>query len=329
MKRDFYITQDGQLERKENTIYFTNENTRRALPVDRIDTIYAYGSLSMSSGVILYLGKKGIPVHFFDYYGWYKSTLYPRETLVSGDMVVKQAAHYLENEKRLELARKFIEGACGNILRNLRYQNRNANDLDEYIEDIESTLKRVPYCGSIPQLMREEGKIREIYYNALDSIFPSEYQMEKRTRQPPNNRMNALISFGNSQVYTCTLSEIYNTQLNPTISFLHEPFERRFSLSLDVSEIFKPILADRIILKLVNKNMLSDKDFEGEIGDMLLSDSGRKKFLKEWDDRLSTTIHHRGLGRKVSYKRLIRLELYKLAKHFLGEKDYSPLVMWW
>lgn len=329
MKRDFYITQDGKLERKENTVYFTNENTRRALPVDRIDSIYAYGSLSLSSGVILYLGKKGIPVHFFDYYGWYKSTLYPRETLVSGDMVVRQASHYLDNKKRLELARKFVEGSCGNILRNLKYQTRNTGGLEDYIDEIESTLERVPFCASIPQLMREEGKIRDVYYDALDSIFPTEFQMGNRVRQPPNNRMNALVSFGNSQVYTCTLSEIYNTQLNPTISFLHEPFERRFSLSLDVSEIFKPILADRIILKLVNKNMLSDSDFEGELGDMLLSDSGRKKFLKEWDDRLSRTIKHRGLGRKVSYKRLIRLELYKLAKHFLGEKEYSPLVMWW
>ncbi len=329
MKRDFYITQDGSLERKENTIYFTNENTRRALPVDRIDTIYAYGSLTMSSGVILYLGKKGIPVHFYDYYGWYKSTLYPRETLVSGEMVVRQAEHYLDSEKRLELAQKFIEGACGNILKNLRYQTRNTEGLETYIEEIENTLERVPYCGSIQQLMREEGKIREIYYRALDSIFPPEFQMGARIRQPPNNRMNALVSFGNSLVYTCTLSEIYNTQLNPTISFLHEPFERRFSLSLDVSEIFKPILADRIILKLVNKNMLSDGDFEGELGDILLSDRGRKKFLKEWDDRLTRTIKHRGLGRKVSYKRLIRLELYKLAKHFLGEKEYEPLVMWW
>jgi CRISPR-associated protein Cas1 len=146
---------------------------------------------------------------------------------------------------------------------------------------------------------------------------------------PPANRMNTLISFGNSLMYTTTLSEIYNTQLNPTISFLHEPFERRFSLALDVSEIFKPIIIDRIILKLVNKNMLDDGCFRGEIGDMLLSEKGKKLFLTEYNEKLSTTIKHRGLEQNVSFKRLIRLELYKLVKHCLDEKEYKPLIMWW
>lgn len=329
MKRDYYITQDGHLTRKENTIYFENENTRRALPIERINTIYAYGSINLSSGAILYLGKKGIPVHFFDYYGWYKSTLYPRETLVSGDMVVKQAAHYLDEEKRIDLARKLVEGATGNILRNLRYYSRNNDEIHPYIETIENEMQNTTHAESIPQMMKVEGYIRDQYYSAIDEIVPEDYQMGTRKRRPPNNKMNALISFGNSLVYTTTLSEIYNTQLNPTVSFLHEPFERRFSLSLDVSEIFKPIISDRVILKLVNKNMLDDTSFEGDIGDMLLSDKGRKTFLREYNDRLDRTIKHRGLNRKVSYKRLIRLELYKLAKHFLGEKEYDPLIMWW
>ncbi len=96
-----------------------------------------------------------------------------------------------------------------------------------------------------------------------------------------------------------------------------------------MSEIFKPILVDRVIFKLVNKNMLKDKHFDGELGDMLLSDSGNKLFLREYDKRLKRTIKHKGLGKKVSYKRLIRLELYKLTKHILGTQEYDPLVMWW
>lgn len=178
-------------------------------------------------------------------------------------------------------------------------------------------------------MMRTEGKIRELYYNALDEIFPEDYRIIKRTRRPPENKMNTLISFGNSLVYSTTLSEIYNTQLNPTISYLHEPFERRFSLSLDVSEIFKPILVDRIIFKLVNKNMLDDNCFRGEVGNMLLSEKGKKIFLKEYDEKLKTTIKHKGLNQNVSYKRLIRLELYKLSKHVLGVEEYKPLIMWW
>ena len=201
--------------------------------------------------------------------------------------------------------------------------------LEIHISGIESEIARLPGTGTIPEVMNIEGRIRNIYYTALDEIFPENYRIIKRSRMPPANRMNTLISFGNSLMYTTTLSEIYNTQLNPTISFLHEPFERRFSLALDVSEIFKPIIIDRIILKLVNKNMLDDACFRGEIGDMLLSEKGKKLFLTEYNEKLSTTIKHRGLEQNVSFKRLIRLELYKLVKHCLGEKDYKPLIMWW
>jgi len=329
MKEDYYITQDGGLIRHENTVYFENENTKRALPVNKIYSIYAYGRLSFSSGVVDYLAKSGIPIHFFNYYGFYEGSFYPRETLISGDLTVKQASHYLDSTKRLILAKSFVEGACGNILKNLNYYAREMKVLETHISGIEAEIARLPGTNTIPEVMNVEGRIRNIYYTALDEIFPENYRIIKRSRMPPENRMNTLISFGNSLMYTTTLSEIYNTQLNPTISFLHEPFERRFSLALDVSEIFKPIIIDRIILKLVNKNMLDDGCFRGEIGDMLLSDKGKKLFLTEYTEKLSTTIKHRGLEQNVSFKRLIRLELYKLVKHCLGEKDYKPLIMWW
>ncbi|ABE52053.1 type I-B CRISPR-associated endonuclease Cas1b [Methanococcoides burtonii] len=333
MRADYYILQDGILKRKENTVYFVNKDEKRVLPINKIYSIYAYGKLSFSSGVVSYLSKNGIPIHFFNYYGFYEGSMYPRETLISGDLVIHQASHYLDSEKRMLLAGKFIEGACGNILKNLKYYSRTKEDcqdaMNSYVSSIESELSRLPNADSIPKMMNVEGRMRYIYYNALDEIFPEDYRIVTRTRRPPGNKMNTLISFGNSLMYTTVLSEIYNTQLNPTISYLHEPFERRFSLALDVSEIFKPIIIDRIILKLVNKNMLDDNCFMGEIGDMLLSEKGKKIFLQEYNSKLSTTIKHKGLKRNVSYKRLIRLELYKLSKHVIEDEEYVPLVMWW
>ena len=141
--------------------------------------------------------------------------------------------------------------------------------------------------------------------------------------------INSLISFGNSMMYSTVLSELYNTQLNPTISYLHEPSERRLSLALDLSEIFKPFLVDRIIFYLVNKKMITKKDFNQDLNCCLLNDKGRATFIKEYNKRLETTIKHKDLGRKVSYQRLIRLEAYKLKKHILGMKNYDPFVMWW
>ncbi len=323
MKESFYITKHGKLVRKENTVYFVDaEGNRTLLPINKIEAIYAYGKITVTSQVISYFSQKGIPVHFFNSRGFYQASLYPRESLVSGTVVVRQADHYLDRGKRMTLARKFVDGAAGNIVRNMRRWG-----LD--VEGVEKHRARIGSARGIPELMEVEGRIREIYYGAMDSLVPEEYRMVKRVRQPPNNRMNCLVSFGNSLMYSTVLTEIYRTQLNPTISYLHEPSERRFSLALDISEIFKPIVVDRLIMKLVRKNMLDDGDFRQDLNAVLLSDKGRRKFLKEYDERLKSTVMHRRLGKKVSIRRLIRIECYKLIKHVIGAEEYRPLVAWW
>ncbi len=323
MKENFYITKHGKLVRKENTIYFIDmDGEKHLLPLNKISSIYAYGRVTLTSGVISYFAKNKIPVHFFNKYGFYTSSFYPREKYVSGLVAVKQAEHYLDNNKRMNLAKKFIDGAAGNIIRNLSRWKIDRGKIDEYRAKIETTR-------NVQELMEVEGKIRETYYALVDSILPEEYRMIKRVRQPPNNKMNSLISFGNSLMYTTVLSEIYNTQLYPEISFLHEPSERRFSLSLDIAEIFKPIVIDRIILKLVRKGMLDEKDFRDDLNAVLLSDSGRRKFLQEYNAKLKSTITHRGLGRKVSIQRMIRIECYKIIKHIIGAEEYKPLIAWW
>jgi len=129
-------------------------------------------------------------------------------------------------------------------------------------------------------------------------------------------------------MYTKVLSEIYKTQLNPTISYLHEPSTKRFSLSLDLSEIFKPILVDRTIFSILNKGIINESDFYDK--DFIrLREISLKKVMKEFENTLSRTIKHRSLNREVSYKYLIRLELYKLIKHLLNEKKYSGFKIWW
>ncbi len=323
MKNSIYITKHGKLVRDENTVYFIEAGgEKRLLPVNKIEDIYAYGKITLTSQVISYFSQKGIVVHFFNKYGFYQASLYPREKFVSGTVLVNQVAHYLDKEKRLILAKKFVDGATGNIIRNLRRWKCDA-------EDIENLRDKIWMQNSIPRVMEIEGRIREKYYSIIDTLVPDDFKIGRRERQPPTNKMNALISFGNMLMYSTVLTEIYNTQLNPTISYLHEPSERRFSLSLDIAEIFKPIIVDRIIMKLVRKNMLHNSDFRRELNSVLLSDSGKKKFLQEYDDRLRSTIMHRKLGKKVSFRRLIRIECYKLIKHILEVEEYKPLIAWW
>lgn len=131
-------------------------------------------------------------------------------------------------------------------------------------------------------------------------------------------------------MYRTVLGEIYKTPLNPTISYLHEPSTKRFSLSLDISEIFKPLIVDPIIFSLINRKQLTKKDFdyfEGEI--CYLNEEGKKKFITAWEEKLKESVKHRKLKRNTTYRYLIRLECYKLIKHVIGDSVYKPLEAWW
>lgn len=154
-------------------------------------------------------------------------------------------------------------------------------------------------------------------------------EFEKRVKNPPDNAINSLISYVNTLIYTRVLSEIYKTQLNPTISYLHEPSERRFSLCLDIAEIFKPIIADRLIFSMLNKNQITEKDFEKELNFLYIKEAARKEITKEMDLRLQTTIKHKTLDRDVSYEYLIRLEIYKIIKYLIEDIPYEGFKMWW
>lgn len=258
----------------------------------------------------------------------------PTEQQVSGNVLIKQALAANRLESRLSLAKEFLRGAHANMMKNIRKIQRDVSSpqVDHLTEEIKEDMKKVRSTSSIAQLMGIEGVVRKKYYQMIDQamyIRNPDFVMSKRVKRPPNNRMNALVSFVNSLVYATILSEIYHTHLNPTISFLHESTERRYSLSLDISEIFKPLLADRLIFKLVNAKILNRRSFDQMGGICYLNDDGKRKVLAHYSERLNTTIKHRSLNRQVSYRRLIRLECYKLIKHLLGEKDYVSFKIWW
>jgi CRISP-associated protein Cas1 len=129
--------------------------------------------------------------------------------------------------------------------------------------------------------------------------------------------------------YSQCLRAIHQTQLNPTISYLHSPGDRRYSLALDLAEIFKPVIVDRIIFSMLNRREIKEHDFDHKLNRVLLKEGARKIFVEAFENRLNETIQHRGLGKNVSYKYLIRLECYKLIKHILQIEAYKPFKMWW
>lgn len=331
MSRSYYIFKSGRLKRKENTLYLEagEGEERKAIPVEDVDSLYLFGEIDLNVKLLNFLGQKGIPLHLFNYYGFYTGSFYPRESNVSGFLLVKQVEHYLDGKRRLFIAREIIRAAVHNLKRNLIYYKNRGKNIAQSIKAIENEEAILDKVRSVEELMGIEGRVREKYYAALNEVLALDFEFTRRVRRPPDNMVNALISFGNSLMYTGALSEIYVTQLTPTISYLHEPSSRRYSLALDIAEIFKPLIVDKVIFKLLNTKILDQSDFDETLEYCYLKEKGRKEFVKEFNDKLAATVKHRRLGRNVSYQRFIRLECYKLVRHLTGMETYQGLKAWW
>ncbi len=334
MKKSYYLFNPGRLSRKDGTLKFTpvdeqgTEGPPKYIPVEGVDNLYTFGSLDANSALFNFMGKEGIAVHFFDYHEHYTGSFMPKDYLLAGKVLIAQANAYGKPARRIAIAQRLVEGAAFNMLKNLRYYNNREKDTAPQIAAIEELMLHVPMTTDVESLMGVEGNIRQHYYRAFDAIIPG-FEMGVRTKQPPSNEVNCLVSFVNSLCYTACLDAIYHTQLNPTISFLHQPGERRYSLALDLAEIFKPLLADRLIFTLLNKRVVQASDFDKQLNGCLLKESGRRAVVKAWDEKLAETIKHRSLGRNVSYKHLLKLECYKLSKHLLSMEEYKPFKAWW
>lgn len=334
MKKSYYLFNPGRLSRKDNTLKFTpvdedgREGTPKFIPVESVSDLYCFGSLDANSALYNFLGKQQINVHFFDYYEHYSGSFMAKDYLLAGKMQIDQTLHYYNPQERIIIARKFVDGAAFNMLKNLRYYANRDRELADEIAGIEALCAQIEKATAVPELMGIEGNIRQVYYQAFDKIL-NDFSMNGRSKRPPANEVNALISFGNMMCYAVCLGQLYHTQLNPTISYLHEPGTRRYSLALDMAEIFKPILVDRVIFKLLNKKELQTKNFDSKLNSCVLKDCGKKIFVKAFEDRLLETIKHRTLKKNVSYKHLVRLECYKLSKHLLRIEEYKPFKIWW
>lgn len=330
MKRMIYVFSDGEIKRKDNTVKLFCEDKNKFIPVENISDIFIFGEVNITKKLLELLSQKEILMHYFNYYGYYMGSFYPREHYNSGHVILKQAEHYNDENKRIILARKSVEGSLKNIRKVLQYYSRQGIDVNENIIYIENNIEEIKKINDISVLLSIEGRSRENYYKSFDKIIKQkDFKFNKRTRRPPQNNLNTLISFGNSILYSLILSEIYKTHIDPRIGYLHTSNFRSFTLNLDISEIFKPIIIDRIIFTVVNKKIIKKNDFYNEGDGIILKENGMKKFVQEFYKRISQTIKVRNISNKVSYRRLIRLEIYKIQKHLLGENVYTPYINRW
>ena len=323
-----YITSMGELTRKDNSLCFRKEGKNVYIPVENTKEIYCLNEISINTKLLDFLSRNNIVVHFFNYYEGYNGTFYPKNQYNSGRLLIKQIEKY--NSSRLVVAKAIVKAIGENIEEVLyHYYKHNKKDVKGTIDWIrkEFTLK-IDNANNIKEVMAIEGEVWQKFYSNFKYFLPEDFIMNKRVRRPPDNPINAMISFGNTLLYTKTISAIYRTHLDQRISFLHEPSEGRFSLSLDISEAFKPVIVYKTIFDLVNnKKITVAKHFDKKVNYCLLNEEGRNIFISAFEERLESVFIHPTLKRKVSYRTAIKLDCYKLIKFILEDKDFSPFNM--
>lgn len=323
-----YITSMGELTRKDNSLCFRKDGKNIYIPVENTKEIYCLNEISINTKLLEFLSENNIVVHFFNYYGGYSGSFYPKDQYNSGKLLIKQVEAF--NNKRLDVARPIVKGIGINIGEVLyHYYKHNKKEVKGTIDFINGDFKKsVDESKDVKGLMAVEGDVWQRFYGEFKNILPEDFVMNKRVKRPPDNPINALISFGNTLLYTKTISAIYRTHLDQRISFLHEPSEGRFSLSLDISEVFKPVIVYRTIFELVNNRELQvSKHFDKKLNYCLLNEAGRDIFVQAFEQRLESVFIHHKLKRKITYRTAIKLDCYKLIKFILEDKKFIPFSL--
>lgn len=323
-----YIFSMGELKRKDNSIAFINEKGNFYIPIEDTREIYCLNEVSFNTKFLDFVAKAGITIHFFNYHGNYSGSFYPKDYLVSGDLTIKQSIFFIEN--RLSVAKNIVKMIASNIYEVLyHYYRHDKKELKPVFDWLKNDAdKFISKDITIEQLLFIEGQIWNRFYDSFQYFLPEDFVMNKRVKRPPDNPINALVSFGNTLLYTKTISAIYHTHLNQSISFLHSPREGRFSLSLDLSEVFKPVIVFKTIFDLVGRKQLQvQKHFDKNLNYALLNEDGKKIFINAFEERINETFLHPKLKRKVSLKHCIKLDGYKLIKHIVEGREFVPFSL--
>ncbi|KZN26016.1 subtype I-B CRISPR-associated endonuclease Cas1 [Haladaptatus sp. R4] len=329
-KPNHHIFADGELSRNEGTLRIdTLEGKTEYLPIESVDSLYLHGQLDFNTRALGLLNEHNVPLHVFGWKDYYRGTYLPKRGQVSGNTVVEQVRAYDDPARRLRIGQSIIEASIHNMRGNIRYYDGRRGKFSNTVTKLEELKQSVSTTTDINELRSVEGNARKKYYECFDQILRDPFTLTRREYNPPTNEANAGISFLNGMVYTTCVSAIRKTALDPTIGFVHEPGERRFTLSLDIADIFKPILADRLLFRLVNRQQLSINDFEDELNGCLLNENGRMIVLEEFEEMLDETIDHPRLNRKVSFKTLVQTDVYSLKKHILTDEPYHATARWW
>ncbi len=327
VNKEYHIVQDGILNKKDYSLLFENEEKKHHIPVEAVEQLNLYGEVTLTTGVFKTLAEKNIRCAVFDKYGMLEGYFIPKGYTNSACTFLKQCEIYQNGEKRLELAKQMELAGLHNMRANVRYYDKKKPqpELKGTESDLGGYMEQIRTARTVEELLLIEARARQKYYGFFNYVLKQEgFSFEKRTKQPPQDPLNALISFGNTLLYNRFLQGIWKTSLDPRVGIVHATNQRSFSLNLDFADIYKPIIVDRVIFSLINLYQIKpEEDFElRETGGVYLNKQGKRTFLEQFEQKLSDRIKVK--GKEYTYGQLMDEEVRGFLRGVMGKEKYKP-----
>ena len=334
-----YVSTEGAWLRLEGEtlVVMVEEEKRLQVPLHHLGAIVCIGRIRLSSALMARCMEDGRSIVWLNENGRFQARV---EGPVSGNILLRQAQfHAAEDPDRaLSLARVFIAGKLRNsrqvLLRSARDARNSADQksLRQAANAIAVNLRNLEYAQDLDAVRGLEGDAARTYFERFNTMVREdrrqEFPFNQRTRRPPRDPVNALISFVYALLLNDCRSALEAVGLDSQLGFLHAVRPGRHALALDILEEFRAVLGDRLALTLINRGQITGKDFEQYPGgSVLLNEQGRKKLLVAYQERKREQISHPVLEQKVELGLLPLLQARFLARHLRGDLDtYLPYL---
>lgn len=326
-----YLTEQGAVLRKTSRRLVAEKDGKviTEVPEFKIDRVFVFGNIQITTQTIAFLLSNGIETSFFSVKGRLKGRLSPIESK-NVLLRIEQHRKVQDEEFRLKLAKTIVEGKLKNgrtLL--LRYSRSHPEvELSKYVSEIDRCLKSLVRKERISTVVGIEGQASAAYFRAYGKMFRRELQFEQRTRRPPKDPINALLSLGYTMITNEIISVVSGIGFDPYVGFYHGIHYGRPSLALDIVEEFRHPIVDTLTLHLINNRVLTDSDFiEDKEGGCYLTDDARRKYFEHYERKISKEfkLHNRDV--RITFRKLFDAQAHNMEKVIMEGKPYKPFSM--
>lgn len=329
---DKYLSLDG-----ENIVMHSKDDTQTRLPLHNVEDIVIFGGRGASPALMNKCTEDNIGLTFMSRSGKF---LARAEGAISGNVYLRREQFKIADDeaRSLSVAKNFIIGklfnSCYVIERAVRDHSLQV-DVDKLKNRSDLLSQAIIKCQSVSDidtLRGIEGESAQLYFSVFDEFIlqqKDEFSFVTRSKRPPLDNVNALLSFSYSVATGMCTSALETVGLDPYVGFMHTDRPGRRSLALDLVEEFRAIMCDRFVISLINKRIINNDDFEKkEDGAVLLSEDGRKVFLTHWQNRKQDVVMHPFLKEKVEWGLLPYIQALLLSRYIRGDLDEYPMLLW-